>query len=147
MHSLGVIHCEIKPDNIVVAANQPEKPVLLDFELSKEADKRVSHLVATSTLSIGSLAYIAPELASGNETRPTGKTDVFALGRVFYELFYPGALSPHDRIPSSSSIKFPSIPGSVANVDLEDLLISMLEDEPQSRATASEALKHAFFKD
>jgi serine/threonine protein kinase len=141
MHARHVIHCDIKGDNIVLDAALA-RPVLLDFELSKEADKRIAgELVAQSTLLHGTLAYWAPELLTGTQGRPTAKSDVFALGRVLFELFLPGALKPLEPILTLDPTLFPA----TCDPLLRDLLEKMLARSPEERVRADEALKHAFF--
>jgi serine/threonine-protein kinase len=74
-HRCNVIHCDIKPDNFIVFANDLLK--LTDFGFSKVAE----HTLKAS--GSGTVGYIAPEQAVG---RPMFQSDVFSLGLVIYEL-------------------------------------------------------------
>src|SRR5688572_22570790 len=74
-HSANVIHCDIKPDNFILFANNQLK--LTDFGFSKVAERT---LRASGS---GTVGYIAPEQAVG---RPKFESDVFSLGLVIYEL-------------------------------------------------------------
>jgi serine/threonine-protein kinase len=79
-HSRGVVHCDIKPANIFL--NRHDKPKLLDFGIA-----RVAHSAAVPGLEgvvAGSPHYLAPEQLSGGTV--DARTDVHALGVVFYEL-------------------------------------------------------------
>ena len=85
-HEQGVIHRDLKPDNIVVdALGQPK---LLDFgvaRLLEEADREGTLRTRAGDL-LGTLAYMAPEQAAGDPNRITPRTDVFALGVIAFEL-------------------------------------------------------------
>jgi hypothetical protein len=74
-HRSNVIHCDIKPDNFIVFADNQLK--LTDFGFSKVA---LHTLKASGSWTVG---YIAPEQAVG---RPMFQSDVFSLGLVIYEL-------------------------------------------------------------
>ena len=74
-HRCNVIHCDIKPDNFILFADNQLK--LTDFGYSKVAQ----HTLKAS--GSGTVGYIAPEQAVG---RPMFQSDVFSLGLVIYEL-------------------------------------------------------------
>ena len=79
-HARGVVHCDIKPANIFL--NKRDKPKVLDFGIA-----RVAHGAAPAALDgavAGSPHYLAPEQLTGGTV--DGRTDVHALGVVFYEL-------------------------------------------------------------
>lgn len=74
-HTVGIIHCDIKPDNFIVFPNGQLK--LTDFGFSKIAQR------TRAASGSGTVGYIAPEQAAG---RPMLQSDVFSLGLVIYEL-------------------------------------------------------------
>jgi serine/threonine-protein kinase len=79
-HARGVVHCDIKPANIFIT--QRDKPKVLDFGIA-----RVAHGRALNGLEgwvAGSPHYLAPEQLRGETV--DARTDVYALGVVFYEL-------------------------------------------------------------
>jgi hypothetical protein len=79
-HQAGVVHRDVKPGNVLVADDGTAK--LADFGISRATGDVV--LTATGLVS-GTPAYLAPEVASGEE--PTSASDVFSLGATLYAAF------------------------------------------------------------
>ena len=80
-HHQGLVHCDIKPGNILI--DKHGQIYLTDFGIARGMD------AATSTLiGIGTPAYMAPELIKGQD--PTPQTDIYALGIVLYEMLTGG---------------------------------------------------------
>jgi serine/threonine protein kinase len=87
-HREGIVHRDLKPQNIfLVQADDgvSVKAKVLDFGISKI---RGSTTVKTQdTAMLGTPQYMAPEQATGQNNLVDGRTDVFALGAVVYEMF------------------------------------------------------------
>lgn len=92
-HSLGIIHCDIKPANIFITDHG--QPKLLDFGIARRRQqaRRVTADVGTAYMAneithpgaiIGTESYMSPEQALGREL--DGRTDVFSFGVVLYEM-------------------------------------------------------------
>jgi len=77
-HRHGVIHCDVKPPNIIVTPDGC--PKLVDFGIARA----MAATTGQASEIWGSAPYMSPEQVEG--LRPDGRTDIYALGAVLYEL-------------------------------------------------------------
>lgn len=85
-HNRGIIHCDIKPENILLTLkSQGWHPKLSDFGIARRLPENLKTISSQKPLSFtgGSPAYMAPERFYGLYSR---KSDIYAVGIVLYEL-------------------------------------------------------------
>jgi len=81
-HAAGIIHRDVKPDNILITATGQAK--LADLGLARETQQVDAGLTQAGT-ALGTPSYISPEQVRG-ETELDGRTDLYALGATLYHL-------------------------------------------------------------
>ena len=119
-HQMGIIHRDLKPQNILVTDTGTAK--IADFGIA--SIQSLTQFTQTDVI-MGSLHYLAPELARGEKA--TVQSDIYALGIVFYELLR-GQVPFNGESPVNIALKHmqeelpslrefnPSIPQSVENI-------------------------------
>ncbi|MEU2980767.1 serine/threonine-protein kinase [Streptomyces hirsutus] len=140
-HAAGVIHRDVKPENILLDMQGPVGPggshraLLTDFGVAKLID---TPRRTRATKIIGTPDYLAPEIVEG--LPPRASVDIYALATVLYELLagftpfgggHPGAVLR--RHVTESVVPLPGIPD-----ELWQLLVQCLAKAPASRLRASE---------
>ena len=86
-HLQGVVHRDIKPENILLpkdAEGGAVHPLVADFGIARALDAAGGERLTETGLALGTPAYMSPEQAAGG--RVDGRTDIYALGCVAYEM-------------------------------------------------------------
>ena len=138
-HEEGIIHRDVKPENILIARNGEAK--IADFGISRPQRDDQPGLTRAGTI-LGSPLYMSPEQVANREL--TGATDQYSLGVVLYEMLvgkppFNGStgeiLARHLRDP----IQLPPGVRSEVRRDVLEILEVMLRKEPAERyPTAAE---------
>jgi tRNA A-37 threonylcarbamoyl transferase component Bud32 len=143
-HKAGVIHRDVKPENILLAK---DGVCLADFGIARAVERAVDESSTSTGIVRGTPAYMSPEQASG-EHDYDGRSDIYSLACVLYEMLAgmhafvgptPKAVMAQRLLhsPRPVSVYRPSIPGA-----LEAVLGRALEILPADRyASAREFSK------
>ncbi len=141
-HAHGVIHRDIKPDNIMVSGRHA---VVMDFGVAKALNAAATHdSRLTVDVAVGTPAYMAPEQAMADPSLDH-RVDLYALGVLGYELLtgrppFRGALQDVLRAhvvltPEPVTTDCPDVPAPLA-----DLIMRCLAKDPAERWQSAEAI-------
>lgn len=142
-HERGVIHRDVKPENIMVsrAEDGALRVRVMDFGLARRT--RVTALTKTGVL-VGTASYISPEQVTGQPV--DGRSDIYSLGTVLYhcvtsDVPFTGELQSvvyrivHE-IPQS-----PRALGAEIDEEFEGIVLSCLSKTPEARPQTAKELK------
>jgi eukaryotic-like serine/threonine-protein kinase len=136
MHDGGVVHRDIKPNNIMLEGSGPDvRLYITDFGLARAHESDVT--IGTRRILAGTPAYMAPELFRG--AQPSRATDLFALGVVMHQLFLG---KKPELVPGSYSVAASS---QLSLLDLPPYCIRLvtecLSDDPQRRCRVFDEMR------
>src|SRR5438552_3575152 len=147
-HALGIIHRDVKPDNILLEGSRG-RVVVTDFGIAKALSSSTGSATLTATgVAIGTPHYMSPEQAAGDR-EIDGRSDIYSLGVVAYQTLagelpfqaptVPGILMKQttERAPLVTD-KRPDVPE-----DLAACVMRSLEKDPDDRWPTADALRRA----
>jgi serine/threonine protein kinase len=133
-HSGGIIHGDIKPENILVRRDGHSK--VLDFGLARRIAGE-----SGGTGFVGTLRYMSPEQTEGEQLTPA--TDIFSLGLVLFELITGKHPFPSKSPVETATSILSSSPPSASSINpeisksLDAFLAGMLARDPAQRPSAN----------
>ena len=144
-HERGVVHRDIKPDNILLCDDEEGRVMVTDFGIARAVSEGADSRLTATGMAIGTPAYMSPEQSMG-ERDIDGRSDLYALGIVGYQMLTgelpfnapntPAMLVKHiSERPAPIDEKRPDLPP-----DLARAIMLLLEKEPSNRFPTAEAL-------
>ena len=151
-HDKNIVHRDLKPENIYLVSHRGRRNFvkLVDFGIAKLSSGDKSEVSRTQTgMVMGTPAYMSPEQAGGLIERIDGRSDVYSLGVVFYQLAtgrlpfegesFGELLIAHLQLPPPTPTEFePSIPPV-----LEAILLKALAKKQEDRFQSMNELRDA----
>jgi tetratricopeptide (TPR) repeat protein/tRNA A-37 threonylcarbamoyl transferase component Bud32 len=145
-HQQAIIHCDLKPPNVLVDRASGE-PKVLDFGIARFVSDDNSTWQTTAGVLLGTPGYMSPEQASGTQRDVDVRSDVYALGVMLFELLT--GTQPIDlrgltiqetlrRIDASETARASSIDPTLAG-DLDMICATALQKDKSLRYASAEA--------
>src|SRR5688500_3734568 len=168
-HAAGVVHRDLKPANIMIGAD--DVPTIMDFGIARSADgpqqaavtprgvrpndfSRTAGLSASTTQAgtvVGTVAYMAPEQASGQPVDQ--RADIYALGLILYDMLIGGRRreGPQNAVAElmgrMQAAPPPARTTNATNPDAVDAIVRRcLEPDPANRFQKTVDLHAAFVR-
>lgn len=142
IHSKGIVHCDIKPQNIILLQNGSIK--VADFGIAR-LDAMLDRSKEKSDVALGTVYYVSPEQAQGKA--PRAESDLYSFGVMLYEAMTNHLPFYHDsptEVAKMQINKDPLPPSHFRHdisVGLEQIILRAMEKNPKKRyATAMEML-------
>jgi tRNA A-37 threonylcarbamoyl transferase component Bud32 len=139
-HQQGIVHRDMKPENILVTRGADEEWVkVIDFGLAVESFQEQTRLTVSGSF-LGTMPYMAPEQFDRADV--DARTDVYALGIIFYEMLtgtHPyHATSIHQFYLQHAEAPIPKFEECVPPVEgympeLQDILEKAIAKKPEDR--------------
>jgi serine/threonine protein kinase len=143
-HERGVVHRDIKPDNILLDASTG-RPMVTDFGIARAMDSTGDSRLTATGMAIGTPAYMSPEQAAG-EREIDGRSDLYSLGILGYQMLtgeppFSASSTPAMLVKHISERPVP-VEQRRADVptDIGRCIMMLLEKEPQNRFPNATAL-------
>ncbi len=139
-HRRGIVHRDVKPDNIIVVPADEDTPAehvkVVDFGIAKLRDMAADGTLTAAGVVVGTPFYMSPEQCKGEPL--DARADVYSLGALLYEML---AGSPPFNAPSLAGIILkhvseppPPLPADVqASNALRDAITRALSKDPEAR--------------
>jgi serine/threonine protein kinase len=131
-HQSGIYHRDLKPDNIIYTDNHRAQIKIVDWGLGRDVGRRSIALTATMGQIGGTPGYCAPEQWFSCDNID-GRADIFSLGVIFYEMMTGARPPAYNDDMKRPVINAPSKLHPTISKNLDDVILRMLELDPERR--------------
>ncbi|KAF9901445.1 hypothetical protein EC991_006093 [Linnemannia zychae] len=138
IHQAGLIHCDLKPNNILIGQWMILK--IADFGLAEDIEEQKRRQVGSWT---GTPGFNAPEVATLDVH--TVALDIFSLGCIFYKLI-SGKLPKLTKYTEAPPYPTNFLQTFAASKDALVMLKCALERDPDDRISLEDLAQHSFFR-
>lgn len=140
LHQRFVLHCDLKPANILLDAEDPPNPYVADFGVARQIGE--DGQIRRTGVIVGTPGYVAPEQAAGKDV--TWGADVYSMGVILHELLvgrlpFEGSAQDIERA-RQGPVKDPRAIDPRIDRDLAAICLRCLEREPEHRYLSAHAL-------
>jgi serine/threonine protein kinase len=145
-HSKGIVHCDLKPSNILMLGSEPKETVkIVDFGLAQDLPTKITtELRSTDQFFVnGTPLYMSPEQCIG--TGVDARSDIYSLGCILYEAltgvnFFEGATAMESLVKQCHVVPPPmsSIYPGLISARLDSCVSNMLAKDPAARPQSME---------
>lgn len=146
-HERGVVHRDIKPDNILLDA-QTGRPMVTDFGIARAVSEGGDARLTATGIAIGTPAFMSPEQSAGDRALD-GRSDLYSLGIVAYQMLCGDLPFVANNTPallvkhlSEAPVPIERRSGNVPT-DLARAVMLCLEKNPNDRFESAKALVQA----
>jgi serine/threonine protein kinase len=134
-HTEGVVHRDIKPDNILL--DKRGNVLVTDFGIAKAAQAATAAQLTSEGMIIGTPQYMSPEQAAGDAV--DGRSDIYSLGIVLYQMLSGGPPFDGDSSAKIIAQQLTAVPRDIRELrgdvppELGTVLARMLDKDPGKR--------------
>ena len=136
-HRAGIVHRDIKPDNILIEAGSG-RPLLVDFGISKRVNETTPLAEPHDGVIFGTPIYMSPEQALGQHD-VDARTDIYAMGALLYHMIvgappFTGETA-HDIVAQhlTEPVRFPPERADAIPAWLTDVILRAMAKQPDER--------------
>ena len=142
-HTAGLVHRDIKPNNIMLTSSGQTK--VTDFGIVRALGGDTDHQMTQTGMVIGTAAYLSPEQAQGNAV--DARSDVYSLGCVLYEMLTgkPPFSGDTPLAVAYKHVREDPVPPSTTNpdvpTDLDAVTLKALAKNPDNRYSSASEMR------